>query len=60
MVPYQGRGEQDPDSQFVKNIKMMSQRLMDVMIYNFFLIGLNNLTSTSRGTISLSLEKLNL
>ena len=60
LVPYQGRGERDPDSQLLKSIKI------DIPIFDgrhdsqFFLIWLNNLTSTSYGTVSLSPKKLSL
>ena len=60
MVPYQERGERDPDSQFLKSIKIDVPTFDGRHDSQLFLIGLNNLTSTSRSTISLSPKKLSL
>jgi len=60
LKPYQGHDERDPIVNTWKASRSMSKHSMNVMIHNFFLIRLNNLTSISRSKISLNPGKLSL
>ena len=60
LVSYQGRDERDPDSQYLKSIKINVQTLDGRHDQQLFFIGLNNFTSNSCDTISLSSGKLSL